>query len=77
MDCNGYEDAVNSVLTKIAATTDDLDDYIACQILNNMNSIYQEIDKVASDMENDTFNASENDEFVNTMAIAKILTEKL
>lgn len=77
LDCNGYEDAVNSVLTKIAATTDDLDDYIACQILNNMNSIYQEIDKVASDMENDTFNASENDEFVNTMAIAKILTEKL
>ena len=77
LDQNGYNDTVDNVLNKIGATRDDLNTYVAYKVAEQSEVLESAIEKRADEFRNDDNLVSSSDSFIDTMAIAKILTEKL
>lgn len=77
LDHNGCTDAVDGVLNKIASSRDDLEEYLAFKVAEQMEDLNSSIEKRAEEMLNSKEVCASSDAFIDTMAIAKILTEKL
>ena len=77
LDENGYTDTVDRVLEKMASSRDDIESYLAQRVIDNVISLESDISKRADSILTDKEVTASQDDFIDTMAIAKILTEKL
>lgn len=77
LDENGYTDTVDRVLEKMATSRDDIESYLAQRVMDKTASLESAISERADDMLSNKEVTASQDGFVDTMAIAKILAEKL
>lgn len=77
LEQNGYNDTVDDVLNRIGATRDDVNDYLAYKVAEQSKVLEESIEKRAYELQNDNNLTASSNSFIDTMAIAKILTEKL
>lgn len=72
---NGYEDSVDKIHSKVASLNPS--EILVDRILSKQADLTDNIEKIATDAESGDFSGFSEDGFVQTMAIAKVLTERI
>lgn len=73
---NGYDREADALLEKTATTREDLMDSIGLRVYEKQRELISEIEKTAAALENDDFEGVSDSDFIQSMAIAKLITEK-
>ena len=74
---NGYDREADALLEKNAASRDDLIDSVGIRIFEKQQELTAEIEKTAECLESENFQGISDSEFVQSMATAKLITEKI
>ena len=73
---NGYEREADAVLEKNAMTREDFMDSLGIRVYEKQQELVKEIEKTAEAFENENFASVSDSDFVQSMAIAKLIAEK-